>query len=225
MERILNVELARLQTAVELNMARLSLPKRLQSAAPTTGEIVDEMEARSPMLRWAVTRWLIETAGIEKYGVWCPTLKRLELHPWQWTPKGHPTLTTPTFIESLVALRPQLESEIKKGFRTSPLRTCRLAYRAVIVYALAALSFLPGPQKRLIQRTWPRLVEHLATTLELNHMRVLQAGTEAAKGESGQRARGAWRPGRWLARTRIWFQAGRDAWWRKRSRRRKLRYA
>jgi hypothetical protein len=132
------------------------------------------MEARSPMLKWATSRWLIDFLGIEKYGVWCPTLKRMEMHPWQWTPKGHPTLSAPTFIESLLALRPQLTSEIKRGFRTSPLRVCRLAYRAAIVYALAALSSLPGPQRKLIQKTWPRLVEHLATTLELNHKRVMR---------------------------------------------------
>ena len=89
------------------------------------------------MLKWATSRWLIDFLGIEKYGVWCPTLKRMEMHPWQWTPKGHPTLSAPTFIESLLALRPQLTSEIKRGFRTSPLRVCRLAYRAAIVYALA----------------------------------------------------------------------------------------
>merc|ERR1719331_1464672 len=79
------------------------------------------MEARSPMLKWATSRWLIDFLGIEKYGVWCPTLKRMEMHPWQWTPKGHPTLSAPTFIESLLALRPQLTSEIKRGFRTSRL--------------------------------------------------------------------------------------------------------
>jgi len=173
-ERILEVELARLNTAVKLNVARLSLPERLQDKAPTTTEILEEWDARAPMMRWAVTRWMIESMGIEKYGVWCPTLKRLELHPWQWTPNAHPTLTTPTFVESLITLRPQLTDEIRQGFRTSPLRVFRLAYRAAIVYALAALSFLPGPQRQLIQRMWPRLVEHLATTLELNHNRVLQ---------------------------------------------------
>ena len=87
---------------------------------------------------------MIEAAGIEKPGVWCPALKRMELHPWQWTPKGHPSLTTPTLIQSLRALRPQLTLEIKKGFKTSPFRVCRLAYRTAIVYVLAALSWLPG---------------------------------------------------------------------------------
>ena len=41
------------------------------------------------------------------------------------------------------------------------------------MYALAAISWFPGPQRKLIQRWWPRIVEHLATTIENNHERVL----------------------------------------------------
>lgn len=236
-ERILEVELARLQTAVELNVARMSLPKQLQTAAPTSEEIVEEMNARSPMLRWAITRWFIEAAGTEKYGVWSPQLKRLELLPWQWTPKAHPTLTTPTFVESLIHLRPTLEMEVRKGFRTSPLRVCRLLYRSGIVYALAALSFLPGPQRKLIQRTWPRLVEHLATTLELNHVAVLQSGTAEAKGEPGKKLWNEWLDprnwvegcSRWINGCSLWLNAAMagclaqwTAWRRPKG---KLRYA
>ena len=175
-----------MKTALTLNMAGNSLPAGLKNEAPTSEDIKEEMEARGPMLRWAITRWMIEAAGIEKPGVWCPALKRMELHPWQWTPKGHPSLTTPTLIQSLRALRPQLTLEIKKGFKTSPFRVCRLAYRTAIVYVLAALSWLPGPQRKLIQRTWPRLVEHLASTLEQNHLRVLQLPkTYRSSAESG----------------------------------------
>lgn len=181
-ERILEVELERLKTAVELNVAKLSLPEHLRKAAPTTDEIVEEARARAPMLRWAINRWLIESLGTEKFGVWCPTLKKLELHPWQWTPKGHPTLTPPTLVESLIALRPQLTEEILNGFKSFPLRACRLAYRAAVVYALAMLQNLPGPQSKLIQRTWPRLVEHLAMTMELNHEKVLTQGLSTEQG-------------------------------------------
>ena len=96
----------------------------------------------------------------------------------------------------------------------APLRVCRLAYRAAIVYALAALQFLPGPQRKLIQRTWPRLVQHLATTLEQNHMDVRQAGNEeyrqlACAGSSRDAPRWLPRPrrrlhlqGRWRRRQR-----------------------
>ena len=95
-------------------------------------------------------------------------------------------------MQSLRALKPQLTAEIKSGFRSSPLHVCRLAYRAAIVYALAALSWLPGPQRKLIQRFWPRLVEHLATTMELNHERVLRVGDPPARVRS------------WLVRARDW---------------------
>ena len=203
-ERILEVELSRLQTAVELNVARMSLPQRLRSKAPTTEEIMEEMDSRGPIIRWGVSRWLIDSLGIEKYGVWCPTLKRLELHPWQWTPKAHPTLTTPTLVQSLVKLRPTLTRAIKKGFRSSPLRVCRLAYHGAVVYLLAALSNLPGPQRKLIQRTWPRLVEHLATTLELNHERILSA--PPVRGVQGL-LQG--RPRNWVQRIGMWARSWR----------------
>ena len=162
------------------------------------------MEARTPILRWAASRWMIDFLGIEKYGVWCPTLKKMELHPWQWTPKGHPTLTPPTLVESLVKLRPQIRTEVVKGFRSSPLRVARLAYRAAIVYALAALSFLPGPQSKLIQRTWPRLVEHLATCMESNYEQLLKAEPKdslpAASDRPGWRSRLLRPASAWLER-------------------------
>ena len=170
-ERILQVELDRLVSAVQLNWERLTLPSHMRKAtpAPTSDEIAQEMEARTPMLRWATVTWLRSSLGIDTPGVWCPTLKRLNLHPWQWTPNEHPTLTTPTLVQSLRALRPSLTNELRQGLRNRPWRVCRLAYRAAVVYALAALSWLPGPQRKMIQRTWPRLVNHLAVTLEQNY--------------------------------------------------------
>ena len=104
------------------------------------------------------------------------------MHPWQWewpAAAGPASLKPPTLVQALRALRPSLEVEIRRGLRTSPLRVTRLAWRAILVYLLAALSFLPGPTQPLIQRTWPRIVEHLATTLETNHRLALE-GTETA---------------------------------------------
>ena len=202
-ERILNVELARLITAVNLNLATLSprsrkaLPAKLRQRAPSSEKISTEMEARTPMIRWALMTWLRETAGINQEGMWCPTLKKFELHPWQWTPKGHPSLTTPTLVSSLQALRPTLVQEIKEGLRSSPLRVCRLAYRAALVYSLAALSFLPGPFRPMIQRNWPRLVEHLATTIETSHRLALQGSSQlepVSDGDADEQV-GFWRIG------------------------------
>lgn len=185
MERILNVELARLTSAIELNFVRLSLPERLRTRAPTTQEISEEMDARQPIIRWALNLWVKDAMGFDEFGAWCPTLRRMQLHPWQWkwpTAAG-PALTIiqtpPTLVQALRALRPSLEVEIRRGLRTSPLRVARLAFRSILVYLLAALSFLPGPTQPLIQRTWPRIVEHLATTLETNHRLALE-GTETA---------------------------------------------
>lgn len=178
-ERILEVEGARFVTALQLNWRRLTSASPLQvigdDIVPSSEEIIVEMTARQPILRWATVLWLKDCLGIDKFGCWSPMLKRMEVLPWQLTPPSHPTLTTPTLVESLVALRPTLEAEIKKGFRTSPLRVLRLAYRSALVYLLAAVAHLPGPQRALIQRVWPRIVEHLAATLESNHRNVMSA--------------------------------------------------
>lgn len=148
------------------------------------------MERRGPILHWASGVWLEETLGINKFGCWCPALRKLELHPWQWfpgpwqpaeQPRG---LQRPTLGKALQALRPYLTSEIKAGMRTSPLRVLRLAWRVTVVYALAAVSWLPGPLRPFIQRFWPRLVEHLAATLETNHQLVLE---EVAESQAPQR--------------------------------------
>ena len=223
-ERILNVELARLITAVNLNLASLSprsrkaLPENKRIITPTPDKIADEMENRAPMIRWALTTWVKDVMGIDREGMWCPTLKKFELHPWQWTPKGHPTLTTPTLVSSLRALKPTLVEEIRTGIRSSPLRVIRLAYRAAVVYALAAVAWLPGPVRPMIQRNWPRLVEHLATTIETSHRLALaqqqEAESEAAYSDISLRtqaqgdeeeqlqAEGFWRVGGVLRRWR-----------------------
>ena len=184
-ERILNVELGRLTTALELQArsasSALALPNapkepttQVLAKAPTTQEIAEEMENRQPIIRWALNLWIREAMGFDRFGTWCPALKKMgffpqpppieqtQVYPGMLTP-------TPTLVQALRALRPSLEVEIRRGLRTRPLRVCRLAYRAILVYLLAALSFLPGPTQPLIQRTWPRIVEHLATTLETNH--------------------------------------------------------
>lgn len=159
--------------------------------APTAEEILVEMEARRPIIRWGMEQWLRSSLGIDRPGVWCPTLKSWGFHPWQWTPNQHPHLTTPTLGAALKALRPQLTLEVRKGLRTSPLRVCRLTYRAALVYLLAALSRLPGPQRGMIQRAWPRCLEHLAATLEINHEKATGRIREAGYGQLGGRLRDA----------------------------------
>ena len=196
--RLLQIEYDRLSQAMEIQVALMREGVApwddTASNAPSMKEVLEEMEARRPMIRWATRQWLVNALGINRPGVWCPQLKKWELHPWQWVPKGHPTLTTPTLAKSLRVLRPQLTAEVRRGFRSSPLRVCRLAYRALLVYLLAAIADIPGPQKALIQRTWPKCVDHLAAMLEYNHelnMQQIRAeiGGEAT-GEGSRRSGG-----------------------------------
>lgn len=187
--RILQIEADRFLQAIELNVAKLQMESRGEAsaivdvAAPTPEEIVEELEARRPIIRWGVTQWLKQAMGINKYGAWCPTLRKWNLHPWQWVPNEHPTLTTPKLGAALRTLRPQLTTEVRRGLTTSPLRVCRLAYRAIVVYVLAALSHLPGPQRAMIQRVWPKTLEDLAHTIEINHATALSRIRDESQGD------------------------------------------
>ena len=187
--RILQIEADRFVQAIELNVAKLQMESRaggtavLDVAAPTPEEIVEEMEARRPIIRWGVAQGLKGAMGINKYGAWCPTLRKWNLLPWQLVPNEHPTLTTPKLGAALRTLRPQLTTEVRRGLTTSPLRVCRLAYRAVVVYVLAALSHLPGPQRAMIQRVWPKTLEDLAYTIEMNHATTLNRIRDGSKGD------------------------------------------
>lgn len=175
--RILEVEIERLITAVQLNVRRYTgvggrVPKRVDVSPE---DIAEEMEARGPMIRWALVTWLTESLGVNRPGIWSPQLRSWELLPWQWTPNAHPTLTTPTIGKAIRALQPQIASEVRRGIFTAPLQVMSLAWRALLVYALAYLARVPGPQRQMIQRVWPRIVEHLAATLERNHERAKSA--------------------------------------------------
>ena len=75
-------------------------------------------------------------------------------------------LTTPNLGQALLALRPQLEEQIRQGLRRSPLRVVRLAFRAGMLYCIALILNVPGPQRRWIQRLWPKCVDHMAATIE-----------------------------------------------------------
>lgn len=176
-ERLLRVEFLRFKEAIELNVANLLDGPSYD--APTPDEIIVEIEARRPIIRWATALWLRQSLGVEKYGVWCPTLRRWGLHPWQWAPNEHPTLTTPKLGYALSSVRPQLTREVKNGLRTSPLRTARLLMRSLQVWVLATLANLPGPQQQLIQRSWPKLVDRLSETMEENHASALGRITAA----------------------------------------------
>ena len=109
------------------------------------------------MIRWALVTWLPDSLGVDRPGTWSPQLRSLELLPWQWTPNISPVLATPTIGEALRALRPQIALEVRRGIFTAPLQVLRLAWRALLVYALAYLARVPGPQRQVCSQTQNQL--------------------------------------------------------------------
>jgi len=170
--RLLNVEYARFRDVATQQWSLLVKGVNVEEAELLYAEEAREMvRERLPIVHWSVVQLLHDRLGTQKFGVWCPTLKRWNLHPWQWVPNAHPhseVWNGPTLGKALSALRQTLVQEVRHGLRTSPLRVVRLAYRAAFVYVLSFLNRLPGPHRRLIQREWPRLIEHLSGMLERN---------------------------------------------------------
>ena len=109
------------------------------------------------MIRWALVTWLTDSLGVDRPGTWSPQLRSLELLPWQWTPNISLVLATPTIGEALRALRPQIALEVRRGIFTAPLQVLRLAWRALLVYALAYLARVPGPQRQVCSQTQNQL--------------------------------------------------------------------
>jgi len=113
----------------------------------------ERLTERRPIIVWAVDLWL-------KEGLECiPFYHQVEV---------------PNIWASLRALELELASQIKFGLTTSPLRVLRLAYSTLMVVLYALLGNVPGFKrcaawcgKRLAVR-WPKLVDHLAATLETN---------------------------------------------------------
>lgn len=126
----------------------------------------EHAETRGPIVTWALDLWIKGQIGTDEFGVWCPTLKRLELHPWQ-------RFKAPSIVTSLRALELELASQVKFGLRVAPLRVFKLAYSAFLVTLFALLQRFPGfaalnPLRNLLQKTWPRTLDCLAATLEKN---------------------------------------------------------
>jgi len=173
--RLLNVEYERFRDVATQQWALLVKGVDVEEAELSHSDEAAEMvRERLPIVHWSVVQLLHDRLGTQKFGVWCPTLKRWKLHPWQWVPNAHPHSEVwhgPKLGKALWALRQTLIQEVRHGLRTSPLRVVRLAYRAAFVYVLSFLNRVPGPHRRLIQREWPRLVEHLSGMLERNQER------------------------------------------------------
>jgi hypothetical protein len=161
--RITRIELERFTDAVKLSWNCLLEGK----AGPC---IESEVKARLPIIHWSTATWLEESLGLNTPGVWCPTLKKWGLHAWQWHINSKPELWP-----ALRSILPQIMSQVRFRARRSPLSVFPLMYNSLLVYTLALLRPLPGPQKKLIQRVWPRIVEELSSCIESNHQVVLKA--------------------------------------------------
>jgi len=76
----------------------------------------------------------------------------------------------PNIIQSLRVLQMELTAQVKRGWRTSPLRVIKLLYSSLLVTVCAVVAQFPGfaTLRRVVSRRWPKLVDHLAATLEKN---------------------------------------------------------
>jgi len=166
--RILQIEVERLVATVRQGGKPAHVVQRVKDTA----------ELRKPIITWAVNLWLQRALGTDTPGMWCPTLKRLKLHPWQKVASS-----SPGFRQSLNVLEDELTQQVKFGLRTAPLKAIKLAYRALIVTCVAVIGRWPGFQwlKSNMKTTWPRAVDALAATIEGNHASLVSRGADSVE--------------------------------------------
>lgn len=131
--------------------------------------VQEKVHERKPIIAWALNLWLRES---------------LELIPF------YRQVHIPDIWGSIRALELELASQIKFGLTTSPLRVIRLAYSTLMVVIYALLGNIKGFRQRLGHQ-WPKLVDHLAATLETNlredPSRVLKSGRNKRLGAKFRR--------------------------------------
>lgn len=112
---------------------------------------------RGPIIHWSVDTWARSCLEVDNPNYWSPTLRRLELHPWQ--------VFRPMSVgSSLQVLEPQLRLKVLQGFWSAPFRTCRLLLSSLRVWMFASLPL--RIRKVFMPTMWPRLLEHLARVSE-----------------------------------------------------------
>lgn len=157
--------------------------KRLKEAA-RRGEgpkaVYEKAMDRAPIITWALDLWLRSKLGIEKLprserrrsgGKRTgrePTFSMVGTLGAPWEKNLY--IEVPNIWTSLRVLELELATQIKFGFRHSPLRVLKLTCSALVVTVVALMAQLPGAGwfKRQLEATWPGLVDHLAATLERN---------------------------------------------------------
>ena len=158
--RILQVEIARMKAAAFGGGKPAVVVQRVHSTAISRG----------PIITWALNLWFCSELGPEERR----RQKRRQLPPWQRAVVEAYTSTTrekiPTILESLRVLQRELASQVRFGLRTSPIRVVRLLYSSLLVTLCALVAQCPGftAVNAGVVKRWPRLVDHLAATLEKN---------------------------------------------------------
>ncbi|KAL1520927.1 hypothetical protein AB1Y20_022487 [Prymnesium parvum] len=164
--RILLIEFERICSSIRQGGKPAHVIHRVKSTA----------EVRSPIIKWALNLWLQNALGTDTPGMWCPTLKKLRLHPWQ-----RMASSTPGFRPSLRVLERELTEQMKFGLRTAPFLAVKLAYRSIVVAVVAIVGRWPGFQwmRSRLRKTWPRCVDALAATIEKNHAALVSSGLDS----------------------------------------------
>jgi len=175
--RILQIEKERLKAAALGGGKPAVVVKRVQDTA----------RSRAPIVSWALDLWLRSSLGAEAR----ESQGKEELPPLQRRiVDGYNSIThgrVPNIVESLRVLRLELTSQVAFGLRTSPVLVVKLLYSSLLVTVCAVLgqfSTLPGARavKRVVGKRWPKLVDHLAATLEQNLAEVAEVGAAADGG-------------------------------------------
>lgn len=160
--------------------------KRLQAVALAGGNptvvvqrVCDTAVSRAPIIKWGLDLWL--RSALEREARVSERLARkrelqgkVPLPPWQRIVHyGYTNATlgkVPDILSSLRVLQLDLANQIKLGLRTSPLRVLRLVHCSILVTICALVAQYPGFEavRVGVAKRWPRLIVHLAATLEEN---------------------------------------------------------
>lgn len=158
--RILNIELQRLRAAAFGGGKPAWVMAQVQETAVS----------RAPIITWALDLWLRSELGPEERARrgkgQLPPLQRAVVDGYGAMTRGR----VPNIVTSIRILQFELACQVKFGLRTSPLRVLKLLYSSLFVLFCALVAQCPGfsALRGGVAKRWPKLVDHLAATLEKN---------------------------------------------------------
>lgn len=169
--RILQIEIQRLKAAASGGGEPAAVAKRVH----------DTTISRAPIISWALDLWV--RTSLEHKAQVSERLARMRerqgkrpLLQGKWQQalmEGYASATRgkiPDILTSLRMLQLELANQIKFGLRTSPLCVFKLLYSSILVTVFALVAQCPGFEavQAGVSKRWPKLVDHLAATLEKN---------------------------------------------------------